>query len=80
MREIRKSASMSGDGKRDHDVPGVQSTRARPRLYPRGEAKHAPAGSVRQLAALGLGHDVHGRLSLLQEPGGNAGSIPIWRT
>ena len=39
MREIRKSASMSGDGKREHDAPGVQSTRARPRLYPRGEAK-----------------------------------------
>ncbi len=34
MREIRKSGSMSGDGKRDHDAPGVQSTRARPRLYP----------------------------------------------
>ena len=39
MREIRKSASMSGDGKRDHDAPGVQRTRARSRLYPRGEAK-----------------------------------------
>ncbi len=33
MREIRTSGSMSGDGKRDHDAPGVQSTRARPRLY-----------------------------------------------
>ncbi len=37
MREIRTSGSMSGDGKRDHDAPGVQSTRARPRLYPGGE-------------------------------------------
>ncbi len=35
MREIRTSGSMSGDGKRDHDAPGVQSTRARPRLYRR---------------------------------------------
>ena len=34
MREIRTSGSMSGDGKRDQDAPGVQSTRARPRLYP----------------------------------------------
>ena len=37
VREIRKSGSMSGDGKRDHDAPGVQSTRACPRLCPRGE-------------------------------------------
>ena len=37
MREIRKSGSMSGDGKRDQDAPGVRSTRARPRLYPPGE-------------------------------------------
>ena len=35
MREIRTSGSMSGDGKRDQYAPGVQSTRARPRLYPR---------------------------------------------
>ena len=34
---IGQSGSMSGDGKRDHDAPGVQSTRARPRLYPNGE-------------------------------------------
>ena len=34
MREIRTSGSMSGDGKRDQYAPGVQSTRARPRLYP----------------------------------------------
>ena len=33
MREIRTSGSMSGDGKRDQYAPGVQSTRARPRLY-----------------------------------------------
>ena len=35
MREIRTSGSMSGDGKRDQYAPGVQSTRARPRLYPK---------------------------------------------
>ena len=39
MREIRTSGSMSGAGKRDHGAPGVQSTRARPRLYPNGEAR-----------------------------------------
>ena len=39
MREIRTSGSMSGDEKRDQYACGVQSTRARPRLYPRGEAK-----------------------------------------
>ena len=33
MREIRTSGSMSGDGKRDQYACGVQSTRARPRLY-----------------------------------------------
>ena len=47
MREIRKSASMSGDGKRDHDAPGLQSTRARSRLYPRGEAKCLRGPSLR---------------------------------
>ena len=47
MREIRTSGSMSGDGKRDHDASGVKSTRARPRLYPRGEAKCVRGLSVR---------------------------------
>ena len=45
MREIRTSGSMSGDGKRDHDAPGVQSTRARPRLYPiRGNGVRGRSG------------------------------------
>ncbi len=47
MREIRKSGSMSGDGKRDQDAPGVRSTRARPRLYPPGEAQCVRGLSVR---------------------------------
>ena len=49
MREIRTSGSMSGDGKRDQYACGVQSTRARPRLYPRlavDEAK-GPAATAR---------------------------------
>ena len=55
MREIRKSGSMSGDGKRDHDAPGVQSTRARPRLYPRGEVKCLRRPSVRGARRLASG-------------------------
>ena len=47
MREIRKSASMSEDGKRDHDAPGIQRTRARSRLCPRGEAECVRGASVR---------------------------------
>ncbi len=46
MREIRTSGSMSGDGKRDQDAPGVQSTRARPRLYPRGQANGVRGSSI----------------------------------
>ena len=61
MREIRTSGSMSGDGKRDHDAPGVQSTRARPRLYPQirqsrdwpepGNHRPGGGGSARALKA-----------------------------
>ena len=47
MREIRTSGSMSGDGKRDQYASGVESTRARPRLYPGVEAKCTRGPSVR---------------------------------
>ena len=66
MREIRTSGSMSGDGKRDHDASGVKSTRARPRLYPRGEAKCVRGLSVRGTGRLARGgvleqYSEHGR-------------------
>ena len=54
MREIRTSGSMSGDGKRDHDAPGVQSTRARPRLYPTGEAKCVRRPAITSLHLLAV--------------------------
>ena len=63
MREIRTSGSMSGDGKRDHDAPGVQSTRARPRLYPRGEAKCVGGPSVRDARRLTSGGVLDSTLS-----------------
>ena len=63
MREIRTSGSMSGDGKRDHDAPGVQSTRARPRLYPRGEAKCVRGPSVRGARRLTSGGVLDSTLS-----------------
>ena len=63
MREIRTSGSMSGDGKRDHDAPGVQSTRARPRLYPRGEAKCVRGTSVRGARRLTSGGVLDSTLS-----------------
>ena len=47
MREIRTSGSMSGDGKGDQYACGVQSTRARPRLYPadgKSRGKCPPSG------------------------------------
>ena len=49
MREIRTSGSMSGDGKRDQYACGVQSTRARPRLYPATAVDEAkgPAATAR---------------------------------
>ena len=66
MREIRTSGSMSGDGKRDHDASGVKSTRARPRLYPGGEAKCVRGLSVRGTGRLARGgvleqYGEHGR-------------------
>ena len=47
MREIRTSGSMSGDGKRDQNAPGVQNTSAFPRLYRRGAAKCVRGSSLR---------------------------------
>ena len=63
MREIRTSGSMSGDGKRDQYACGVQSTRARPRLYPRGRKRAACCG-IKHLWRKGYRHGRQAALRL----------------
>ena len=78
MREIRTSGSMSGDGKRDHDAPGVQSTRARPRLYPlEGKARRIlfEAGLGGPNRELAIGDLETGEWSVL-----GRGAYPVYST